>query len=262
MRRRPNKTAGLLHDTCCFAVPCVSFPPMKAEASAYGTFAHSEVDDEFAPSGCDMVPSSAFEAYFTRPAPKFNPSWWWNSIRGAEWFHLYLWMLKDFLWCPHCPTSCCNVARSLTRLPLRLRTQDTYAFGIVAGFAASAFSIFLLSRSIRHGNGVEAWHYTAQFLWLFANAWWMYGELTDWRNPHQPKIEPHHRQQAGYMMLFAWVWLLLYYAVLQHMSLFAPLFTSSPHAVAMSVGPETPLSCPTMTSCVGSTRNISSRAFG
>ena len=73
---------------------------MRPESSAYGTFAHDE-DDEFAPSGCDMVPLTPFEAYTTRPAPKFNPSWWWNSIRGAEWFHLYLWMLKDFLWCPY-----------------------------------------------------------------------------------------------------------------------------------------------------------------
>jgi hypothetical protein len=79
------------------------FLKMKAEASAYGTFAHSDIDDEFAPSGCDMAPESAFAAYTTRPAPKFDPSWWWNSIRGAEWFHLYLWMLKDLLWCPHCP---------------------------------------------------------------------------------------------------------------------------------------------------------------
>jgi hypothetical protein len=80
----------------------VNFPSMKAETSAYGTFAHSDIDDEFAPSGCDMAPETAFAAYTTRPSPKFNPSWWWNSIRGAEWFHLYLWMLKDFLWCsPH-----------------------------------------------------------------------------------------------------------------------------------------------------------------
>jgi hypothetical protein len=129
---------------------------------------------------------------------------------------------------------------SVTLHLLFCRTQDTYAFGIAAGFAASAFSIFLLWRSFRCGNGVEAWHYTAQFLWLFANAWWMYGELTDWRFPQQPKIEPQHRLQAGYMMLFAWVWLFLYYAVLQHMSLFAPLFTSSPHAVAMSVAPNRP----------------------
>jgi hypothetical protein len=81
---------------------------MKAESSAYGTFAHAHVDDEFAPSGCDMAPESAFAAYTTRPSPKFNPSWWWNSIRGAEWFHLYLWMLKDLLWCPHCPM--CHVS--------------------------------------------------------------------------------------------------------------------------------------------------------
>ncbi len=74
----------------------------------------------------------------------------------------------------------------LTRPPSFTRTQDTYAFGIIAGFAASAWSVFLLVRSIRHGNGVEAWHYTAQFFWLFANAWWMYGELTDWRCVLQP----------------------------------------------------------------------------
>jgi hypothetical protein len=125
------------------------------------------------------------------------------------------------------------IAPSLTLCPSFTRTQDTYAFGIVAGFAASVWSIFLLVRSVRHGNGVEAWHYTAQFFWLFANAWWMYGELTDWRHPHQPKIQPQHQKEAGYMMLFAWIWLFLYYAVLQHMSLFAPLFTSSPHAMAM-----------------------------
>jgi len=135
---------------------------------------------------------------------------------------------------PSASRQCTAPALTYTR-PFLPRTQDTYAFGLVAGFAAAGWSIFLLARSIRHGNGVEAWHYTAQFLWLFANAWWMYAELTDWRYPHEPKILPLHQKQAGYMMLFAWVWLFLYYAVLKHMSVFAPLFTSSPHAVAMCV---------------------------
>ena len=67
----------------------------------------------------------------------------------------------------------------------------------------------------------------------------MYAELTDWRYPHEPKIQPLHQKQAGYMMLFAWVWLFLYYVVLKHLSLFAPLFTSSPHAVAMCDFPQT-----------------------
>ena len=103
-RRRVRKVApakGFI--SCCLSsrglLGLASCPPMRTESSAYGTFAHAE-DDEFAPSGCDIVPQVAFEAYTSRPAPKFNPSWWWSSIRGAEWFHLYLWMLKDFLWCP------------------------------------------------------------------------------------------------------------------------------------------------------------------
>jgi hypothetical protein len=70
---------------------------MNTESSAYGSFAVA-ADDEFAPSGCDMIPQTPLAAYTTPPSPKFNPAWWWNSIRGAEWFHLYLWMLKDFLW--------------------------------------------------------------------------------------------------------------------------------------------------------------------
>ena len=82
-----------------YSLPPLPADIMKPDASAaYGTFAHPDDDDEFAPSGCDMAPLTPFEAWTTRPAPKFDPSWWWNSIRGAEWFHLYLWMLKDFLW--------------------------------------------------------------------------------------------------------------------------------------------------------------------
>jgi hypothetical protein len=112
-RWRPQKAFHVASDRGGL-LGLASYPLMRMESSAYGTFAHAE-DDEFAPSGCDIVPQVAFEAYTSRPAPKFNPSWWWNSIRGAEWFHLYLWMLKDFLWCP--PASSHLILDP--RLPLR-----------------------------------------------------------------------------------------------------------------------------------------------
>ncbi len=42
--------------------------------------------------------STPLAAWTTEPLLPFSPRWLLFSIRGAEWFHLYLWMLKDLFW--------------------------------------------------------------------------------------------------------------------------------------------------------------------
>jgi hypothetical protein len=37
-------------------------------------------------------------AWRTLPHQPFSLLWFITSLRGAEWFHLYLWMMKDLAW--------------------------------------------------------------------------------------------------------------------------------------------------------------------
>ena len=64
---------------------------------------------EYGAIGSDSTPlAEAFDAHEGDPTPlaawttepllPFSPRWLLFSIRGAEWFHLYLWMLKDLFW--------------------------------------------------------------------------------------------------------------------------------------------------------------------
>jgi hypothetical protein len=60
-------------------------------------------------------------AWFSLPYFKWYPRWWFSTIRGAEWFHVYLWLAKDLAW-----------------------TQDWNYIGIFSGCAAVLWSVFLL----------------------------------------------------------------------------------------------------------------------
>mmetsp|Transcript_28467 Transcript_28467/g.75027 ORF Transcript_28467/g.75027 Transcript_28467/m.75027 type:complete len:121 (+) Transcript_28467:91-453(+) len=64
-------------------------------------------------------------AWFTYPYFKWRPRWYFTTIRGAEWFHVYLWLLKDLSW-----------------------TQDWNYLGIFSGFAAVFWSLFLMFQVI------------------------------------------------------------------------------------------------------------------
>jgi hypothetical protein len=68
-------------------------------------------------------------------------------------------------------------------------------------------------------NYVEAWHTLAQFLWLAANAWWMFAELHDHDFPDDPPLYDAHMKHAGYIMLLALAWLTLYYAIVRPLGL-------------------------------------------
>lgn len=152
-RWRPQKAFHVASDRDGL-LGLASGPLMRMESSAYGTFAQDE-DDEFAPLGCDTAPQT-FEAYTSRPAPKFNPSWWWNSIRGAEWFHLYLWMLKDFLWCPPVSSHLILDLHSLLRFPsgrkTRMLLELLRGLQLLLGPFFCWFDLFAMAMVSKHGT--------------------------------------------------------------------------------------------------------------
>ena len=91
--------------------------------ASYGSL--QSKDQEFAlpvpDSDTDVKQERCLAAWFTLPYFRWYPRWYFTTVRGAEWFHVYLWLAKDLAW-----------------------TQDWNYIGITSGFAAVFWSIFLL----------------------------------------------------------------------------------------------------------------------
>lgn len=51
--------------------------------------------DEHRPEHTDK---SFMGAWLTLPYFRWYPRWYFITIRGAEWFHVYLWVAKDLAW--------------------------------------------------------------------------------------------------------------------------------------------------------------------
>ena len=139
--------------------------------------------------------TGCFGALSTLP----NEPWelaWFGTVKGSEWVHLYLWMAKDLSW-----------------------AQGWYFLGLIFGVSAVLWSVYLLNESVRLTNYVEAWHYVAQFLWLFGNFWWMWGDLHDSSYPSETKIYPAAKLQAAVVFIAAMAWLVLYYALVRPLKL-------------------------------------------
>ena len=71
-------------------------------------------------------------AWFSIPYFRWYPRWYISTIRGAEWFHVYLWLAKDLAW-----------------------TQDWNYIGIISGFSAVFWSIFLLFQVFLAYNSLQ-----------------------------------------------------------------------------------------------------------
>ena len=77
------------------------------------------------------------------------------SIRGAENFHIYLWILKDLSW-----------------------AQDwRFSAMFFGSFALAWCSVLLYMAAVKHRNVEEVYMLAALTLWLFGNFWWMIGEV-------------------------------------------------------------------------------------
>eukprot|EP01041_Mallomonas_annulata_P000343 gene343-612_t len=138
-----------------------------------------------------ITPRTATFYLITWPDVAWSPKWY-LTIRGAECLHIYLWIAKDWSW-----------------------TQDWYYAGLLFGSAAVAWAVYLLFRAIRIGNYQEVYHGIAQNIWLFANLWWMQGELHDYMYPDEPTMIDRRQQDSGYMMVAALCWLAIYYLILK-----------------------------------------------
>jgi hypothetical protein len=115
----------------------------------------------------------------------WSPHLYYYSVRGAENFHIYLWILKDWGW-----------------------TQDMEVFTLVFGYAALAWCGVLLWQAISRHNWEDTYHLFPLILWLFGNFWWMYGEVVYGDDDTQAV-------QGGDMFLAAMALILLYHMILR-----------------------------------------------
>jgi len=143
-------------------------------------------------------------AWITIPSTKWTLHHYFTTIRGSENLHIYLWALKDFSW-----------------------TQDNWVLGMVFGTLALAMSVFLIIQSIRFKNYIEFWHFIAQFLWLFGNFWWMYGELHDYQFPDLDPIYDTNNVECSWILVSALSWLAVYYLIILPFKLFPPITDAS-----------------------------------
>lgn len=75
------------------------------------------------------------------------------SVRGAENFHIYLWILKDLAW-----------------------TQKWYVMAWVFGISAISWCVVLMYHAFNDKNYNEIYMLSALILWLSANFVWMAGK--------------------------------------------------------------------------------------
>lgn len=76
------------------------------------------------------------------------------SVRGAENFHIYLWIIKDLAW-----------------------TQKWYVVSWIFGLSAISWCFVLVYHAFADKNYNEMYMLVALILWLSANFVWMAGEL-------------------------------------------------------------------------------------
>lgn len=107
------------------------------------------------------------------------------TIRGAENFHIYLWIAKDLAWC-----------------------QGNFTNAIGFGLAALAWCGVLMYHAVHLRNYEEIYFMFPLTLWLFANFWWMTSDFVVHGGDGDREL------QAGYIMFaglafFALYWILL-----------------------------------------------------
>lgn len=115
---------------------------------------------------------------------------------AVEMICLYLWMSTDLCW-----------------------TQLWYWPSLILG-SVTLLWMFCTFYIVWIENDLnEFFVLVAQFLWIFANVWWMMGEMHDYEYPEQEKLTVKRAQETSLIMLMALLWLGLYYFFLRPMRL-------------------------------------------
>ena len=133
------------------------------------------------------------------PDQKWSPSFY-LSERGLDNVHIYLWITKDLCW-----------------------VQSWLLPGLIIGGLACLYAFFLVLRACWRRNISEFWIKFAEMMWLFANAWWMIGELHDdhygYFDDGEKSIVDKHTKEAGIIFICTLVWITLYYLLLKPLNL-------------------------------------------
>mmetsp|Transcript_13526 Transcript_13526/g.12248 ORF Transcript_13526/g.12248 Transcript_13526/m.12248 type:complete len:368 (-) Transcript_13526:24-1127(-) len=124
----------------------------------------------------------------------FNYPWtlsWYLSITGSEYFHIYLWICKDLSW-----------------------TQEWYLLSLIFGTLSLMWYVVLAYHALSTRNGEEIWNVLGGILWLFANFWWMAGEIHDVQYPYANPISIKHDRDSSYILSAALIWFSIYYLII------------------------------------------------
>lgn len=129
------------------------------------------------------------------PDEPFGPSFFLSS-RGQSTIHIYLWISKDLTW-----------------------VQGWFYPGLCIGGLAVSLSLWFVLKSALKRDINEIWPHITELLWLFANYWWMIGELYDYEFPDRKSMYNRHTHEAGCIMISALSWAILYYVILKPLGL-------------------------------------------
>lgn len=92
--------------------------------------------------------------WFNPPDEAWSPSFY-LSDRGLDNLHIYFWIVKDFCW-----------------------VQSLLYPGMIIGSMACLYAVFLCFRAAVWRKNIGLfWIKFAEFLWLFANYWWMVSHI-------------------------------------------------------------------------------------
>jgi hypothetical protein len=137
-------------------------------------------------------------------AEPFRPSWFF-TITGAEYAHVYFWILKDLSW-----------------------TQELKYVSLFFGTLATLWCVVIFYHAFRTGNKDEVYNTIALFMWIFANYWWMTGETHDADYPDEPEIYDQRASESARILECALALLTVYYFAIVPFN----LMPSSPEALA------------------------------
>ena len=118
------------------------------------------------------------------------------GVRGGENVHLYLWILKDLSW-----------------------TQEWFYPAWVFGTLAVVWAFYLLSHAVYEGATNEIFTRFAVTIWIFANWWWITGEVHDWNYPDEPPLYDERTVQASYILDAGLCWLGIFYLIVKPLKL-------------------------------------------
>ena len=115
---------------------------------------------------------------------------WYFSPTGAEYCHTYFWIFKDLAW-----------------------TQGWKQTSLLFGIAAIVWSLIILYHAVKHLNYHEVVNAITLLMWLFANFWWMTGEVHDAAYPDMPSMYDIRSSESSYILESALFILAVWYLI-------------------------------------------------